>query len=216
MTPKKPFELGDIVYLIADPSRSGSIIKKLPDIRDKHRYEVYHSSQDIRQYFEDQISLVKQENIQPIENGYLTPQEFFARLNAFRLKNPISDSIYALHAARIQFIPFQFKPMLKLVRAEQPRILIADEVGVGKTIEAGLILRELESRQNISNVLIVCPKSLVTKWHAEMKRFDEDFHILDSSLLKLCLKETHREGVWPSKFSKAIVHLELLRRDEYI
>ncbi|MCQ1538289.1 hypothetical protein FTO68_04705 [Methanocalculus taiwanensis] len=216
MTSKKQFELGDIVYLIADPSRSGSIIKKLPNVRDKYRYEVYHSSQDIRQYFEDQISLVKQENIQPIENGYLTPKEFFARLNAFRLKNPISDSIYALHAARIQFIPFQFKPMLKLVRAEQPRILIADEVGVGKTIEAGLILRELESRQNISNVLIVCPKSLVTKWHEEMKRFDEDFHILDSSLLKHCLKETHRDGIWPTKFSKSIIHLELLRRDEYL
>ena len=94
--------------------------------------------------------------------------------------------------------------------------MIADEVGVGKTIEAGLILRELESRQNIANVLIVCPKALVTKWRAEMKRFDEDFQILDGPTLRHCLKESHFEGAWPSQYSRAIVHLELLRRDEYI
>src|SRR5208283_2153715 len=74
----------------------------------------------------------------------------------------------------------------------------------------------LESRQNISNVLIVCPKALVTKWRAEMKRFDEDFQVLDGQSLRYCLKESHLEGAWPSQYSRAIVHLELLRRDEYI
>jgi len=49
-----------------------------------------------------------------------------------------------------------------------------------------------------------------------MKRFDEDFWILDGPTLKYCLHETDLEGVWPSKYSRAIVHLELLRRDEYI
>lgn len=216
MPSPQQFKVGDIVFLIADPSRSGSIIKILPDVKGKNRYEIYHSLQDIRQYFEDQISLLDLEYKQPFERKLLPRHEFLVRLDAIRLKNPLSDSIYALHAARIRFIPFQFKPILKLVRAEQPRLLIADEVGVGKTIEAGLILRELESRQNVSNVLIVCPKALVTKWRAEMKRFDEDFQILDSQTLKYCLKETNLEGSWPSQYSRAIVHLELLRRDEYI
>jgi len=216
MSSPQQFQVGDIIILKADPSRSGSIIKILPAVKDKKRFEVYHSLADIRQYFEDQISLVNPEERQPTEINLLSPLEFRVRLNALRLKNPLSDSIYALHAARIRFIPFQFKPLLKLVRAEQPRLLIADEVGVGKTIEAGLILRELESRQNMSNVLIVCPKALVTKWRAEMKRFDEDFQILDGQALRYCLKESHLEGAWPSQYSRAIVHLELLRRDEYI
>ena len=216
MSSPQQFQIGEIVFFKADPSRSGSIIKILPEIKGKNRYEIYHSPTDIRQYFEDQISVVKSSEQQQTEKKPLSPVEFRVRLNALRLKNPISDSIYALHAARIRFIPFQFKPILKLVRAEQPRLLIADEVGVGKTIEAGLILRELESRQNIANVLIVCPKALVTKWRAEMKRFDEDFQILDGQTLRYCLKESHLEGAWPSQYSRAIVHLELLRRDEYI
>jgi len=216
MSSPHKFRVGDIVCLIADPSRSGSIIKILPEVGGKNRYEIFHSSQEIRQYFEDQINLIQVDQIRKFGEALVDPVEFLVRLNAIRLKNPFSDSIYALHAARIRFIPFQFKPLLKLIRAEPPRLLIADEVGVGKTIEAGLILRELESRQNISNVLIVCPKALVNKWQAEMKRFDEDFWILDGPTLKYCLHETDLEGVWPSKYSRAIVHLELLRRDEYI
>lgn len=216
MSSPHKFRVGDIVCLIADPSRSGSIIKILPEVGGKNRYEIFHSSQEIRQYFEDQINLIQVDQIRKFGEALVDPVEFLVRLNAIRLKNPFSDSIYALHAARIRFIPFQFKPLLKLIRAEPPRLLIADEVGVGKTIEAGLILRELESRQNISNVLIVCPKALVNKWQAEMKRFDEDFWILDGPTLKYCLHETDLEGVWPSQYSRAIVHLELLRRDEYI
>jgi len=69
---------------------------------------------------------------------------------------------------------------MKLIRSDRPRILIADEVGVGKTIEAGLILRELQARHDISSVLIICPRPLVTenKWRNEMKRFDEDLPTL--------------------------------------
>ena len=64
---------------------------------------------------------------------------FRARLTAARLNNPQIDHLYALHAARIRFVPFQLKPLLRFLHADQPRLLIADEVGVGKTIEAGLI-----------------------------------------------------------------------------
>lgn len=49
----------------------------------------------------------------------------------------------------MNFIPYQFKPVMKLVRSDRPRLLVADGVGVGKTIEAGLILRELHSSGNI-------------------------------------------------------------------
>ncbi|BBD70034.1 hypothetical protein NIES4072_64140 [Nostoc commune NIES-4072] len=104
---------------------------------------------------------------------------------------------------------------MRFLRADQPRLLIADEVGVGKTIEAGLILRELQTRQQLDNILIVCPKALVSKWQVEMRRFDEEFRPLTSETLSYCLGETNLDGVWPPQYSRAIVHLELLRIDKY-
>jgi SNF2 family DNA or RNA helicase len=122
-----------------------------------------------------------------------------------------STSLYSLHAARVNFVPHQFKPVLKLIRSDRPRLLIADEVGVGKTIEAGLILRELQARQDLNSVLIVCPKALVTerKWQLELKRFDEDFEHLNGSMLRQCITETDNEGAWPSKYARAIVPFSL-------
>ena len=151
-----------------------------------------------------------------MQDCVLSAEEFCSRLTALRLSNPLTDNLYALHAARIQFIPFQFKPLLRLLRADRPRLLVADEVGVGKTIEAGLILKELQSRQRLENVIIVCPKALVTKWRAEMRRFDEDFLPLKADTLRYCLREAHLDGAWPAKYSRAIVHLELFRNPDYL
>ena len=103
-----------------------------------------------------------------------------------------------------------------MLRADRPRLLIADEVGVGKTIEAGLILKELQARQRLENVLIVCPKALVTKWRAEMRRFDEEFQPLTAETLRYCLKETQCDGAWPVQYSRSIIHLELFRNQDYL
>ena len=104
---------------------------------------------------------------------------------------------------------------MKLIRSDRPRLLIADEVGVGKTIEAGLIIKELRARMNLSSVLIICPKALVAerKWFLEMKRFDEHFTALDGRLLQHCLKETHLEGEWPDQYAKAILPFSLFDSD---
>lgn len=146
----------------------------------------------------------------------LTAREFRARLTAARLSHPLVDNLYALDAARIKFIPFQFKPLLRFLHAEQPRLLIADEVGVGKTIEAGLVLNELASRQQLDTVLVACPKALVFKWRDEMRRFDERFRILKGEDLRYCLREAHLDGAWPTEYSRAIVSLELARIDDYL
>lgn len=98
-------------------------------------------------------------------------------LTAQQLCSPTNDQLYSLNAARVDFVPYQFRPALKMIHSERPRILVADSVGVGKTIEAGLILRELQARNDdFESVLIICPKPLVAehKWCSEMKRFDEN------------------------------------------
>ena len=69
--------------------------------------------------------------------------------------------MYSLNSARIDFVPYQVRPALKLIKSDEPRILIADSVGVGKTIEAGLIIKELQARTDLENILVICPKPLV-------------------------------------------------------
>src|SRR5947209_8291673 len=187
------FSIGTIVSLKADPARQGPVIQMLPPIAGLYRYRVFHSVGDVREYSEqqlDQSGPSAQTDHSPLSsNALLSAEEFRARLTAFRLANPLTDNLYSLRAARIRFIPFQFKPLLRLLRSDRPRLLIADEVGVGKTIEAGLILRELQARQRVDRVLILCPKALTTKWRAEMRRFDEDFRVLDGAQLRYCLHE---------------------------
>jgi len=144
-----PFSVGQQVVLKAEPSRQGVIIEVLPAVRGSIRYRVYHSPIEIREYDAEQIMMWQfHQPISRLEEVLyagprLKPDEFIARLTARRLNLPQADALYALRAGRLHFIPFQFKPLLRFLRAERFRMLIADEVGVGKTIEAGLILREL-------------------------------------------------------------------------
>lgn len=85
-------------------------------------------------------------------------------------------------------LPHQIKALSKAVATSQVRYLLADEVGLGKTIEAGLIIRELKLRGLIRRVLVVAPKGLVTQWVSEMAlHFNETFNLIlpeDLSTLK--------------------------------
>ena len=69
----------------------------------------------------------------------------------------------------IQVEDFQLVPLLKALRMPRVSLLLADDVGLGKTIEAGLILSELMLRRRVRRVLIVCPASLRTQWQQEMR-----------------------------------------------
>ena len=106
-----------------------------------------------------------------------------------------------------------------MLESPDQRLLIADEVGTGKTIEAGLIWAELESRavHGLENVWVVCPKSLVGKWQDEMlQRFDFRLESLSAEGLRQALVLLERDGVLPPRFAKSIVNLELIRAEEYM
>ena len=106
-----------------------------------------------------------------------------------------------------------------MLESPDQRLLIADEVGTGKTIEAGLIWAELESRaaQGLENVWIFCPKSLVGKWQDEMlQRFDFHLESLSSQGLRQALVLLERDGVLPPRFAKSVVNLELIRAEEHM
>ncbi|MBV8910068.1 MAG: DEAD/DEAH box helicase, partial [Gammaproteobacteria bacterium] len=215
---QEAFAVGQLVALRANRSRSGPIIEVLaPQPNLPPRYKVFHSVTEQYTYDHDQLVPANAAPGEPQSHRpYLPVREFRARLTSTRLAHPQVDTLYALRAARIKFIPYQMKPLMRILQAERPRLLIADEVGVGKTIEAGLILKEIETRQTVERVLVVCPKALSTKWRAEMHRFDEDFYILGPHELRHCIDETSRDGEWPSRYSRCIVPLELIRGSNYL
>ena len=203
--PLSEFELGQIVFLKADPSTRGAVVAILPGIPE-NRINVFVDG-NIHTFYPSQLQLEVQDTSRPF-----SCDDFHAYLTALQIRYPGLSTLYSLNAARIDFIPYQYRPVLKFIKADLPRLLIADSVGVGKTIEAGLILRELQARSNVGSVLIICPRPLVAeqKWQREMKRFDENFEHLDGAKLRYCIDEMHRDGEWPEQYQKVILPYSLL------
>ena len=65
------------------------------------------------------------------------------------MKNPLSDILYSYNTNRLTPEPHQYKPLIKFLNSENSRVLIADEVGLGKTIEAGMIFKEIDKREEL-------------------------------------------------------------------
>lgn len=85
---------------------------------------------------------------------------------------------------------FQLDPLVRAIDMARVNLLIADDVGLGKTIEAGLIIQEMLLRHRARTVLIVCPASLQEKWRLEMlEKFGLEFHIVDTSYIKRLRRE---------------------------
>ncbi len=85
---------------------------------------------------------------------------------------------------------FQLDPLVRAIDMARVNLLIADDVGLGKTIEAGLVIQELLLRHRARTVLIVCPASLQEKWRVEMlEKFGLDFRVVDTSYIKQLRRE---------------------------
>lgn len=200
--------VGSVVTLVSDPKTVGAVINI-----NGNSYTVLVNGISQR-FYREQIQLQEKKKAEE----YLSLKEVRAALTAYQINNPGSSNLYSLNAARIDFVPYQFRPALKMIKADSPRILVADDVGVGKTIEAGLILKEMEARSSLNSVLVICPRPLVAerKWQLEMKRFDENFTQLDGRILAECILETDRDGEWPERHSKTIIPYSLFSEDSVL
>lgn len=205
------YAIGQLLCLRSNPSAVFPVIEVLQSSGGETRYRVFEAGS--RQvYYESQLQPLDEPEV---GRRSLTAHELSALLSALQLASPSASSLYSLNSGRVRFVPYQYRPVFKLISADRPRLLVADEVGVGKTIEAGLILKELQARNDIKSVLIICPKALVAerKWELEMKRFDENFVPLNGMLLRHCVKETHLSGEWPVQYEKAILPTSLFDND---
>ena len=84
-------------------------------------------------------------------------------LTHVRLSGRLANVIYSMDVTGTDFYAYQFKPVLKLLNSATSGILVADEVGLGKTIEAGLIWTELRSRFDFRRLMVLCPAVLREK-----------------------------------------------------
>jgi SNF2 family DNA or RNA helicase len=121
--------------------------------------------------------LIQTKKFQPIE-------KFKLNIEALKIKHTGKiDSLIALDAIKTTLIPynFQMQTALRIINEMNGNAILADEVGLGKTIEAGLIMKELLLREEIKSILIVSPKSLLSQWKAEMcEKFGEAFSVANN------------------------------------
>jgi len=203
--PAQKFQINDDVCLVRSTSQRGRVSRAFPDHNGEWNYEVYISADNQPIFKESDLKHYSPD----LQWGYL--DDLLRDLAIVKMKRPLSNALYALYASRTKFEVYQFKPALKFLSNPDQRLLIADEVGLGKTIEAGIIYLELQARIGLDRVLFVCPSSLKQKWQSEMKsRFDEDFIILDRAGIDTFLKEHERLGDHAQL--RAIVSLESIRR----
>ncbi|MGB9807466.1 MAG: helicase-related protein [Thermosulfidibacteraceae bacterium] len=139
------------------------------------------------------------------------PEELFLVVEAIRFRNAsIFDPLLAVNASRVDALPFQIEAVYGYV-LKQPRIrfLIADDPGAGKTIMAGLILKELKLRKLAKKILIVVPGHLKDQWRRELKeKFDESFDVVDRNTFN----STYGENPW-EKYNQVIISMDFAKQD---
>lgn len=151
-----------------------------------NQLDIFSSDSYLQKKDEDVII----ENEQNIRESFLLNiipynKNFILKSEAFVLKLAHSyNKILSLSNSRTRILAHQVESTHRIVNSFKQRFLIADEVGLGKTIEAGLVIKEMIYRYNYKRILIVCPASLMFQWQNEMEsKFNEKFIIMDRKIL---------------------------------
>ncbi len=216
MPPTPFFQIGDTVLLRSNRAAVGRITRK-PELDDGEYWYRVNFGKRVEVVVEDDLEMLEEDD-DSIEN--LVAQGRWGRIESFRCALAVEritrenrSTVYSFKAQRILFEPYQYKPLLKILDSADRRLLIADEVGLGKTIEAGLVQTELEARHPLERILIACPSRLREKWREELNRkFDQDFEIYDKPSLMRFLDRV-RESPRRSRF-RGIVSIQTLRNQE--
>ena len=149
--------------------------------------------------------------------GFDDPHRLDAFLNAVRWGASVTADGRALQApfrSGIEIEDYQLDPVVRAIQMPRANLLVADDVGLGKTIEAGLVVQELIIRQRARRVLIVCPASLQVQWKEQMRdKFGLEFRIVDSALMH-DLRRSRGIHVNPwTHFPRLITSIDYLKRD---
>ena len=156
----------------------------------------------------DTVAEVRADGLRPLADApATTPVQLGYAAAAARITGALAadDVLLSPLEGRVTPLPHQLRALGRAVHGDGIRYLLADEVGLGKTIEAGLIVRELKLRGLLRRVLIVAPKGLITQWIAEMRdRFGEEFQLLQPGEQTA---QTPDENIW-QRFDQVICSMD--------
>lgn len=201
------FAIGNKV-IKADSEGHGTIIDVMPPRRGRQLYKVSWGNivtdeLEVNLLPDCDISDPFERCMSGIFGSY---SEYSKKNTTFKIRSSNNNTISSLKASKTLFRAYQFKPLLKFLNSPNRRLLVADEVGLGKTIEAGHIMLELKARRELNHALIVCPKSLQRKWKDELAfKFGLQFKIYESQKDLLADMQEHRVAV------HAIINYEKIR-----
>ena len=150
-------------------------------------------------------------------DGFDEPRQLDAFLDAVRWGAIASADKTVLQApfrSGVSIADYQLDPVVRALSMPRTNLLIADDVGLGKTIEAGLVMQELTLRHRARTMLIVCPAGLTLQWRDEMHdKFGLDFRIVDTALLKELRRSRGLYANPWTHYPRLIVSVDWLKRD---
>lgn len=165
----RTLQKGEFLYFPRNPGRTGQFLK----LRENGP-QIYIVIQEVNKTSnvncESLERLRENESIEDKLNSwsFAGPDQLRQHLVFQKLCGRLAEVIYSMEATNTDFKAYQYKPVLKMLDTPGKGILIADEVGLGKTIEAGLIWTELRARFDASRLMVICPASLRKKWVQEL------------------------------------------------
>ena len=197
------FRLGDYVF---DKTQNERVqILEISEVWGFVSYKVFNASTGTvyKLSADDICAEVPEENF---NESYL---RYVAMLS--KIKNETSAGILSKLSSGIIPLPHQLHVLNRALSNNNVRYILADEVGLGKTIEAGLIIKELKTRGLIKRILVVCPTGLVTQWSLEMQdKFNEKFHVILPEDYDTIRKITGNEDVY-GQFDQVISPMDSIK-----
>lgn len=163
---------------------------------------------------------VREGSTLPDPESFDHPKRLQAFLDAVRwgaVSQADDKALQSPFRSGIEVDEYQLDPVVRALSMPRVNLLIADDVGLGKTIEAGLVVQELILRHRVRSVLIVCPSSLQVQWQEEMRdKFGLEFRIIDSATISQLRR---RRGIhvnpW-SHFPRLITSIDYLKRERLL
>ena len=188
---------GTSVRIKNDPGRVGVLTGKHKVVAGNLRYQVaFLEGKTYQPDYELEVITDENSDLETLveEGRFGRVSDLRRNLSYIQLSGKLANLVYSMDTTNTDFYAYQFKPVLSFLESPSNGLLIADEVGLGKTIEAGLIWTEIRARYDARRLLVVCPAMLREKWRDELRdRFGVDAEIMDAAQVLAELKRNKHD-----------------------
>ncbi len=205
--------------IVTVKGRSAQVVREEPGARGLRRYVIrYEDTGEEDEMPESEVRALppRSDLLATLREGRVgEARAFTLRKQALVLDDERRcDALGALLASRVMVKPHQVGVVQRVLSARRPRFVLADEVGLGKTIEAGMVFSALRLAGLARRVLVVAPSHLTVQWLVELvHKFNQLFTLMDSERYAQSLKEQPEVSPW-ERFPLVVTSLELLSRSE--